>query len=95
MRCRTPTERFGALAFSWGNAMMKKRTIVYIDGFNLYYGLLRFTSYKWLDIVAFAKSLLSGWCFSQSGRLPETFPKSNIKPHPSNHEWDASEGKTR
>ena len=58
MRCRAPTERFGALAFSWGNAMMKKRTIVYIDGFNLYYGLLRFTSYKWLDIVAFAKSLL-------------------------------------
>lgn len=38
--------------------MAKKRTIVYIDGFNLYYGLLRFTSYKWLDIVAFAKSLL-------------------------------------
>lgn len=38
--------------------MVKKRTIVYIDGFNLYYGLLRFTSYKWLDIVAFAKSLL-------------------------------------
>ena len=38
--------------------MMKKRTIVYIDGFNLYYGLWRFTSYKWLDIVAFAKSLL-------------------------------------
>ena len=58
MRCRAPTERFGALALSWGNAMMKKRTIVYIDGFNLYYGLLRFTSYKWLDIVAFAKSLL-------------------------------------
>ena len=38
--------------------MAKKRTIVYIDGFNLYYGLLRFTSYKWLDIVAFAKALL-------------------------------------
>ena len=37
---------------------MKKKTIVYIDGFNLYYGLLRFSRNKWLDVVAFAKSLL-------------------------------------
>ena len=28
------------------------RTVVYIDGFNLYYSLLRRTSLKWLDIVA-------------------------------------------
>ena len=35
-----------------------KKTIVYIDGFNLYYGLLRFSQNKWLDIVTFAKSLL-------------------------------------
>ena len=38
--------------------MMMKKTIVYIDGFNLYYGLLRFSRNKWLDVVAFAKSLL-------------------------------------
>ena len=37
---------------------MMKKTIVYIDGFNLYYGLLRFSQNKWLDVVAFAKSLL-------------------------------------
>jgi len=37
---------------------MKKRTIVYIDGFNLYYGLLRFSCDKWLDIVAFANTIL-------------------------------------
>ena len=36
-----------------------KRTIVYIDGFNLYYGLLRGTFAKWLDLVAFSKALLS------------------------------------
>lgn len=35
-----------------------KRTIVYIDGFNLYYGLLRHTKYKWLDLMAFSKALL-------------------------------------
>jgi NYN domain len=27
------------------------KTIVYIDGFNLYYGMLRRSPYKWLDIV--------------------------------------------
>ena len=26
------------------------RTIVYIDGYNLYYGAIRHTAYKWLDI---------------------------------------------
>lgn len=27
------------------------RTVVYIDGFNLYYSALRGTNYKWLDVV--------------------------------------------
>lgn len=27
------------------------KTILYIDGYNLYYGVLRHTPYKWLDIV--------------------------------------------
>jgi hypothetical protein len=33
------------------------RVIVYIDGFNLYYGALKGTPYKWLDIVALARRL--------------------------------------
>lgn len=33
------------------------RTIVYIDGFNLYFGSLKRTSYKWLDIFALANLL--------------------------------------
>lgn len=28
------------------------KTIVYVDGFNLYYGLLRKSPYKWLDLFA-------------------------------------------
>lgn len=28
------------------------RTIVYVDGFNLYYGLLRKSAFKWLDLFA-------------------------------------------
>jgi uncharacterized LabA/DUF88 family protein len=35
-----------------------KKTAVYIDGYNLYYGRLRNTAYKWLDVVALFESLL-------------------------------------
>lgn len=33
-------------------------TTVYIDGFNLYYGALRDTPYKWLDLEALCRRLL-------------------------------------
>lgn len=32
-------------------------TNVYIDGFNLYYGSLKYTPYKWLDVSKLIKSL--------------------------------------
>ena len=39
---------------------MQKRTVIYIDGFNLYYGLLRNNaSYKWLDLWKFAAALVT------------------------------------
>lgn len=34
-------------------AQPKPRTIVYVDGFNLYYGAVRGTPYKWLDLQRF------------------------------------------
>lgn len=34
------------------------RTIVYIDGFNLYYRALRNTGHKWLDLAALARAVL-------------------------------------
>lgn len=37
---------------------MSLDTHVYIDGFNLYYGLLRGTPYKWLDLERFCDQLL-------------------------------------
>ena len=33
-------------------------TLVYIDGFNLYYGALRGTPYKWLDVAQMCRILL-------------------------------------
>jgi NYN domain len=35
-------------------------TNVYVDGFNLYYGLLRGTPYKWLDLEALCRRMLPG-----------------------------------
>ncbi len=37
------------------------RTVVYIDGYNLYYGALKGTPYKWLDVV----KLFTGICHIQ------------------------------
>jgi uncharacterized LabA/DUF88 family protein len=34
------------------------RTIVYIDGFNLYYGAIKGSPYKWLDLCALCDQLL-------------------------------------
>jgi hypothetical protein len=34
------------------------RTNVYVDGFNLYYGALKGTPYKWLDIAAMCRRVL-------------------------------------
>ena len=36
-----------------------KKAIVYIDGYNLYFGLLKGTPWKWLDLWKFAKSLVT------------------------------------
>lgn len=33
--------------------MKKKRSIIYIDGFNLYYGAVKGTPYKWLNLERF------------------------------------------
>jgi hypothetical protein len=35
------------------------RTTVYIDGFNLYYGSLKNTTYKWLDLESLFGKVLS------------------------------------
>jgi uncharacterized LabA/DUF88 family protein len=37
---------------------MALKTNVYIDGFNLYYGCVRKTSHRWLDLAALCRTLL-------------------------------------
>jgi len=36
------------------------KTVVYIDGFNFYYGALKGTCYKWLDLARFFQILRPG-----------------------------------
>lgn len=38
--------------------MAHPHTIIYVDGFNLYYGALRNTPYKWLDLGTLFRNLL-------------------------------------
>ena len=37
-----------------------KKTIVYVDGGNLYFGLIRRMGVKWLDLMALSRKLLNG-----------------------------------
>lgn len=39
----------------WGTSL---RTFVYVDGFNLYYGALRKTAFKWLDLEKLCNNVL-------------------------------------
>ncbi|MCQ3808557.1 MAG: NYN domain-containing protein [Acidimicrobiia bacterium] len=43
-----------------GAETTRGQTIVYVDGFNLYYGAVKNTRYKWLDLEAMCRSLLRG-----------------------------------
>jgi len=60
------------------------RTIVYIDGFNLYYRALKGTAHKWLDIAAMSRAALPSTCQIEainyytahiSGRVDPDAPK--------------------
>jgi uncharacterized LabA/DUF88 family protein len=55
--CEAAPGNRAASAFFWGPRL---RANVYVDGFNLYYGCLRGTSYKWLNLEALAQKLLVG-----------------------------------
>ena len=51
---------------------MTLRTRVYVDGYNLYYGCLRKTAHKWLDIRALAAQILTTIRLDVDG-MPTTF----------------------
>lgn len=46
----------GVAAAFWAGRMI--RTRVYVDGFNLYYGCLKGTAYRWFDVASMCDALL-------------------------------------
>lgn len=74
-----------------------RKTIVYVDGFNLYYGLLKDSPYKWLDLAALFRRLLSqsssrSTLIGPTTRRPGAEPKSDMfasspSEKPSQEEW--------
>jgi hypothetical protein len=58
------------------------RTIVYIDGFNLYYRLLKGTLHKWLDIAAMSAAALPSICqIARINYYTHIFPAGSIPMH--------------
>ncbi len=43
------------------------RTRIYIDGYNLYYGCLKNTPYKWLDVHALVERILPTIMYQRAG----------------------------
>ena len=55
----------------------KLKTRIYIDGYNLYYGCLKRTPYKWLDLkTLFTKHILPS---VHHAGVPQLAPSSAIK----------------
>ncbi|MFW5857215.1 MAG: NYN domain-containing protein, partial [Planctomycetota bacterium] len=53
------------------------RTYVYVDGFNLYYGCLKGTPFRWLDLVSLCRNLLP-----QNEILKIKYFTAHVKPNP-------------
>ena len=72
--CRLKGCSFGvALAF----LELPLRTRVYVDGFNLYYGALKDTAFKWLDPVKPGASIeVLGWA---DRRRPSIFAREAVQ----------------
>lgn len=61
------------------------KTTVYIDGFNLYYGRLRYTPYKWLDLYKLFSHHLLKPLSPETEQLQIKFFTSNVKSRFSRH----------
>jgi 6-hydroxy-3-succinoylpyridine 3-monooxygenase len=56
------------------------RTRVYVDGYNLYYGCLKNTPYKWLDLRALMQRVLLNIPYEQNGDVIQyRFCEPNVK----------------
>jgi hypothetical protein len=61
------------------SSVNRRKTIVYVDGFNLYYGALAHSRYKWLDLLTLSKRLLT-----QNDIVQVKYFTALVKPRPNN-----------
>ena len=64
-RVQRPAERLASAFCGWWEGGMpsggRRRTYVYVDGFNLFYGALKGTPHKWLDLPALCRRLFPNY----------------------------------
>jgi len=59
------------------------KTSIYVDGFNLYYGVLKDTPYRWLDISALTKTIIKDLDLEATSFRYYT---ARLKPRPTNQD---------
>lgn len=60
--CRRPRSRRMNVRRLFAYRILVMRTVVYVDGFNLYYRALRKTKHKWLNLQALCEASLPKSC---------------------------------
>jgi len=60
---------------------MPARTWIYIDGFNLYYGAVKGTPYKWLNLRRMCELLLPGYSIERIKYFTARVSARNGDPH--------------
>jgi hypothetical protein len=63
------------------------RTIVYVDGFNLYYGACRAPGRKWLDLGALCERLLPNDAIVEIAYCTANVKKSSENPGKQDRQW--------
>src|SRR5215467_15178103 len=61
IRLPLPRLTWTAVTQASSRAQVRPTANVYVDGFNLYYGCLRHTSHKWLDLDVLCRRLLPAY----------------------------------
>lgn len=72
-----------------------QKTIVYIDGYNFYYGRLKGSPYKWLDIVKFFENCIIRAQLPESELVLVKFFTAHVKANFSSHGNQGVEMQTR
>ena len=80
-RGREPPQ--GGFAFSWSLGI---RTNIYVDGFNLYYGAVKGTPYRWLDVAKLCLEVLPDISINRIRYFTALVKSTPADPHMANRQ---------